>query len=181
MQPCKIEKMSRTKKLFFLYAALQLLSIAFVLGTAQYLPTVVASHFDLSGQPNATLPRDQYIILMLVIMVLIPSIMAAMPKLMTKLPPKWVNLPHSTYWLAPERMAETLKVLQNYFLVLACELNVFFAVLYWLVMQAHRQNPPNLSTEHMLAATAVFLGLIIYGSTQLHSQFNKIPDASKST
>ncbi len=173
--------MSRTKKLFFLYAALQILSIAFVLGNAQYLPSVVASHFDLSGQPNATLPRDQYIILMLVIMVLIPSIMAAMPKLMTKLPPKWVNLPHSAYWLAPERMAETLKVLQNFYLILACELNAFFAVLYWLVMQAHQQNPANLSTEYMLAATTVFLGLCIYGSIQLHSQFNKIPDSSKST
>lgn len=152
-----------------------------MLGTAQYLPSVVASHFDLSGQPNATLPRDQYISLMLVIRVLIPGILAAMPKLMMKLPPKWVNLPHSTYWLALQRMTETLKVLQNYFLVLACELNVFFAVLYWLVMQAHQQNPANLSTEHMLTATTVFLGLAIYGSIQLHSQFNKIPEPSKPT
>ena len=68
--------MNNAKALVFVCAFLSVACVAFVWGAAQNLPPVVASHFDLSGTPDATMPRDQFTKLFLAIMVLIPSSMA---------------------------------------------------------------------------------------------------------
>lgn len=169
--------MSQTKKLAIVYACLQLLSIAFVLGTAQNFPMVVASHFDLAGQANATMPREQFILVYLALMVLLPGLMVLLPRILAKLPHQFINIPHRSFWLASEKIDETLKVFQKYFLVLASLLSCFLAVMYWLVMQAHLQSPPQVSTKYLLVATAVFVLLTLYGSFRLNLKFRKLPEA----
>ena len=91
--------MNKAKALVFIYAFLSVACVAFVWSAAQNLPPVVASHFDLSGTPDATMPRDQFTKLFLAIMVLIPSSMALLPVVISKLPPQMVNIPNRTYWL----------------------------------------------------------------------------------
>lgn len=167
--------MSQTKKLAIVYACLQLLSIAFVMGTAQHLPSIVASHFDLSGQPDATMPKEQYIGIFLAIMVLIPSGLAFLPRVIAKLPHHLINLPNRAYWLAPERVGVTQKILQVYFLVLSCLLICFMAFIYGLMVIANQQNPPSISGTYLAISSGVFVVLTLYWAYRLNLRFSDIP------
>jgi uncharacterized membrane protein len=166
--------MNNTKVLAFAYAFLLILCVAFILGTAQNLPPVVASHFDLSGTPNATMPRDQFTNLFLAIMVLTSGLMALLPTLIAKLPPQMINIPNRMYWLSPDRIDETKQILQAYLLILASKLCCFMAVIFWLIVQAHLHNPPQLSTHHLMVATGVFVLMTIFWSLRLSARFKKV-------
>ncbi len=163
--------MNKTKVLAFAYAFLLILCVAFILGTAQNLPPVVASHFDLSGTPDATMPRDQFTNLFLAIMVLTSGLMALLPMLIAKLPPKMINIPNRMYWLAPDRIVETKQILQAYLLIFASKLCCFMAVIFWLIVQAHLHNPPQLSAQYVMAATGVFVLVTILWSLKLSARF----------
>lgn len=166
--------MNNTKVLAFAYAFLLILCVAFILGTAQNLPPVVASHFDLSGTPNATMPRDQFTNLFLAIMVLTSGLMALLPTLIAKLPPQMINIPNRMYWLSPDRIDETKQILQAYLLIFASKLCCFMAVIFWLIVQAHLHNPPQLSTHHLMVATGVFVLMTIFWSLRLSARFKKV-------
>lgn len=163
--------MNKTKVLAFAYTFLLILCVAFILGTAQNLPPVVASHFDLSGTPDATMPRDQFTNLFLAIMVLTSGLMALLPTLIAKLPPQMINIPNRIYWLAPDRIVETKQILQAYLLIFASKLCCFMAVIFWLIVQAHLHNPPQLSAQYVMAATGVFVLMTILWSLKLSARF----------
>ena len=163
--------MNKTKVLAFAYAFLLILCVAFILGTAQNLPPVVASHFDLSGTPDATMPRDQFTNLFLAIMVLTSGLMALLPMLIAKLPPQMINIPNRMYWLAPDRIVETKQILQAYLLIFASKLCCFMAVIFWLIVQAHLHNPPQLSAHYLMVATGVFVLMTIFWSLRLSARF----------
>ncbi len=163
--------MNKTKVLAFAYTFLLILCVAFILGTAQNLPPVVASHFDLSGTPDATMPRDQFTNLFLAIMVLTSGLMALLPTLIAKLPPQMINIPNRMYWLAPDRIVETKQILQAYLLIFASKLCCFMAVIFWLIVQAHLHNPPQLSAQYVMAATGVFVLMTILWSLKLSARF----------
>jgi len=166
--------MNKAKALVFIYAFLSVACVAFVWSAAQNLPPVVASHFDLSGTPDATMPRDQFTKLFLAIMVLIPSSMAFLPAVISKLPPQMVNIPNRTYWLSPDRIEETKNILQVYFSIFACMLCCFMAVIFWLMVQANLHNPPQLSAQNLMVATGVFVVVTIIWSLRLSARFKKV-------
>ena len=166
--------MNKSKVLVFIYTFFIVLCVAFVSIAAQNLPPVVASHFDLSGTPDATMPRDQFTNLFLAIMVLTSGLMALLPMLIAKLPPQMINIPNRMYWLAPDRIVETKQILQAYLLIFASKLCCFMAVIFWLIVQAHLHNPPQLSTHHLMAATGVFVLMTILWSLRLSARFKKI-------
>ena len=166
--------MNNAKALVFVCAFLSVACVAFVWGAAQNLPPVVASHFDLSGTPDATMPRDQFTSLFLAIMVLIPSSVALLPVVITKLPPQMINIPNRMYWLSPDRIEETKKILQMFFLIFACKLCCFMAVIFWLMVQANLHNPPQLSAQHLMPSTGVFVVLTIFWSMRLSARFKKV-------
>ena len=166
--------MNKTKVLAFAYTFLLILSVAFILGTAQNLPPVVASHFNLSGKPDASMSRDQFTNLFLAIMVLTSSLMALLPTLIAKLPPQMINIPNRMHWLSPDRIDETKQILKAYLLIFASKLCCFMAVIFWLIVQAHLHNPPQLSTHHLMVATGVFVLMTIFWSLRLSARFKKV-------
>lgn len=163
--------MNKSKVLVFIYTFFIVLCVAFVSISAQNLPPVVASHFDLSGTPDATMPRDQFTNLFLAIMVLTSGLMALLPTLIAKLPPQMINIPNRIYWLAPDRIVETKQILQAYLLIFASKLCCFMAVIFWLIVQAHLHNPPQLSAQYVMAATGVFVLMTILWSLKLSARF----------
>jgi hypothetical protein len=167
--------MNKTKTLAIIYVYLQIFCVAFVLGTASHLPSLVASHFDVSGQPDATMPKEQYIGIFLAIMVLIPSGLAFLPRVIAKLPHHLINLPNRAYWLASERVGVTQKILQVYFLVLSCLLICFMAFIYGLMVIANQQNPPSISGTYLAISSGLFVVLTLYWAYRLNLRFSDIP------
>ena len=166
--------MNKSKALVFVYTILLILCTAFVWGAAQNLPPVVTSHFDLSGTPDATMPRDLFTNLFLAIMVLTSGLMALLPMVIAKLPPQMINIPNRLYWLAPDRIENTKQILQAYLVIFASKLCCFMAVIFWLIVQAHLHNPPQLSAQYLMLATGVFVVLTIFWSMSLSARFKKV-------
>jgi serine/threonine-protein kinase len=173
--------MKQTKALVFVYVVLLIFCVAFVLLTAQSLPLVVASHFDAAGHPNAHMPRDNYIVLYMALLVLVPSCVAALPWFISKIPMAYVNLPNRTYWLAPEKMAETKQVLQSYMITLAIGLVCFLTGIHWLVLKAHQNNstdiPAQIPSHWLWIGTGLFVALTLLWSFRLNARFKQMPDS----
>lgn len=171
----------RLKKLLSIfYVCMQISGITFVLITSQNLPTLVASHFDASGQPNATMPLTHYVAIYLAMMLLTTNLIAFLSLILAKVPHSLINIPNRNYWLSPLHMNETQNILWVYCLVFAASLLGFFCVMHWLVVQAHFQNPPQINTKYLLLTTVIFLAITFYWVYSLNLNFRVLPKSDYS-
>lgn len=131
------------------------LGALFVWLTGDLLPATMVSGFDGAGMPRGRTSRESYLTLMILVVAGLPVFMA----LVTKLAGSFglVNVPHRDYWMAPERRAESMKFLDERMAWLAVGMAVFLCFVHWLVIRAHRVDPPHLDPVWMWAGLAVFL------------------------
>src|SRR5262249_1306946 len=150
--------------------ALLLAAAVFVLLSGSSLPPVVASHFTASGAANGFMPRRLYLGFMLALTVGLPLLLVCAHGAVRFLPPRYINLPHREYWLAPERLSETLAFLQAQSTYLAALLAVFLCFVHWLVVQAHTVQPPCLPGPLFVTGLVLFLlALIVWiGASLVH-------------
>lgn len=118
-----------------------------VLGVLQWvhvypqLPETMASHFAANGTPNGWQSKQAFFLVTAVIIALtaIPSFVV--PRLLGSLPASMINLPHKTYWLAPEHRKETLRFFRSLMACFGCAL--LFLLLY-AISQAINANLPGI-------------------------------------
>jgi uncharacterized membrane protein len=151
--------------------ALMALAIGFVTTTTPNLPTVVASHFNASGVSNGFMDRQSYLISMLAVIICLPGLMVLTAMGFSKIPASMINIPHREHWLAPERLALTLQVLQTFMTVLACAILIFLSFIHWLVVLANQLQTPAMTGNNIYAGLLVFLTFIGVWSWFLHRQF----------
>ena len=132
------------------HAALVLFALicgVLALDVAHYLPLVpdpMASHFGLSGRPNGWSSHFRVIVGLSVLVLLFAAIFAA-TFFFSRVPDRLINLPHKTYWLAPERREATLLYLSawlRWFLLLTL---AFVTLVVGLTFRANLSTPPQLS------------------------------------
>lgn len=164
---------SRLPKLIFvllmLYAAVHF--------TAVYpqLPSVVASHFDGRGVPNGWQPKQAFFQVLVVVSVLVAVIGFAIPKIITFLPPQLINLPNKNYWLAPERLAETMAFLNGHSAWFGCALFLFNILVfdYAIQINLNPQHPP--SPNRFWYVLAGFLVFVTVSTVRILTKFFRPP------
>jgi uncharacterized membrane protein len=144
---------------------------AFVWNTTASLPAVVASHFDVSGLANGYMPRGMYLTVLLIIVVGAPLLLAYLPYSIAKQRATRLNIPHRSYWLAPQRVIETQAFLWHHGLWFAAMLAVFLAYVHWLVVAANRLQPPRIDNDALILALAAFSGGVIVWLVTLWRRF----------
>lgn len=147
----------------------------FVLGTSQSLPNVVASHFDSSGNANGFMPRSVYVWFMLVIVALVPLVLALVPLRAFRNPNTRINLPNREHWLAPERRTETIETLSQQAVRFSTMLLAFLCYAHWLVIQANKTAPPNLSSRWFIGGLVVFLVATLFWAVSFIGRFRNVP------
>jgi len=150
---------------------LMTLAMGFVITTTQSLPAVVASHFNASGVANGFMDRQSYLISMLAVIVGLPGLMILTAIGFSKIPVSMINIPNRAHWLAPERSALTLQILQSFMTVLACCILIFLSFVHWLVVLANQEQKPALTGHGVYVGLFVFLIFIGVWSWLLHRQF----------
>lgn len=146
----------------------------FVWATSQSLPAIVASHFDSIGNANGFMPRSAYVWFMLVIVALVPLILALMPLRAFHDPNARINLPNREYWLALERRAETIDYLSRQALRFSTMLLAFLCYAHWLVVQANKVAPPNLSSRWFVGGLVVFLAATLVWAVSFIGRFRNV-------
>jgi uncharacterized membrane protein len=121
-----------------------------VLVTLRRLPPSVASHFDASGTPNGWSSRLVYALLLVVIGVLLPLSVAALVHGLTRQGPALLNIPATDYWTRPENGKEAIRRVRAYVWWLGCIMAGTALVIHLLVLDAHQDQPPRLSTGGIL-------------------------------
>jgi len=120
-------------------------------------PALVATHFDLGGNPDRWMDRAWNSVAYAALGIGMPLVIYGGFSLASVLPAQFVNLPRREYWLAPERRAETLGELRRQSLWFGSLILLFVAGLYVITLDANQQQPAKLSTTAVLILLAGFL------------------------
>lgn len=145
-----------------------LLLVATVAQAAWYyprLPMRVASHFDVGGQVNAYMAKQDFLKVQLVVVALLSLIFLVIPVLIGRLPTSMINLPNKEYWLAPERRAQTMGMIQGHLIGFGDVMLLFLFVVFGDAMRASLMPEPRLPNRiwTLLAVLGAFsIGWTVY-------------------
>ena len=142
----------------------------------QSLPERVASHFNLSGTPDAWMSRDANFFFSAGMMVFVTASFSLVGVLVRRLPARWINLPNKPHWFAPERERETRDDLERWSYSFGALLNLFMIFVTHLAYLANRSEPVELDSVAMLIGLVVFLVASLGGVVALLVRFKKAPD-----
>jgi hypothetical protein len=130
-----------------LLAALCAAGAAILYATADSLPAVVASHFDLAGYANGTMSRSSYLLFMALMMFGVPLLVVELNIILPRFVPRLIRIPARDYWLAPERRGETLASIATSGAFIACLIVAFMIALHLLVVEANARTPARIDSE----------------------------------
>jgi uncharacterized membrane protein len=169
------------RRVLRLSPAIFLLLLAATLAQAAWyypqLPARVASHFDMAGQVNATMPKQGFLEIHLVVIAILSTVFLVMPALIVRLPPGMVNLPNKEYWLAPERREHTMRIIQGHLVGFGDAMLLFLFVVFGDAMRASLMPEPHLSNR--IWALLVMLGVFAIGWTVLFIRAFRLPEAAQ--
>lgn len=90
---------------------------------------------------------------------------------MRKTPRDYINIPHRDYWLADERLDETVSRLQSHCDLLGILLQGFFIALGVCVAAANLSEPVRLNNHMFLPILAIFLVSLLGWIARLYLAF----------
>jgi uncharacterized membrane protein len=143
------------------------------------LPAVVASHFDAHGVPNGWQTKSAFFGLFVAMTVLAAVVGFSIPRIVASVPPQLIKLPNKRYWLAPERLAETIEFLGAYFGWFGSAVLVIMILTFDYAIQSnlHPENPPGVS--RMWSILVGFLVFMVVWIARMFTRFGRPPqDAS---
>ena len=73
------------------------------------MPEQMAAHFNIQGNPDRFVPKIQFFLTQIRIMLVVFLVSLPIQALFLVVPPNIVNMPNREYWLAPERRAKTME------------------------------------------------------------------------
>jgi uncharacterized membrane protein len=140
-----------------LLAALLAAGAATLYVTMDSLPAVVATHFDLAGRANGSMPRASYLVFISLMMFGVPPLVVGLTALLPRFVPRLARIPARDYWLAPERRDETLASIAAFGLLLASMIAAFMIGLHLLLVEANARKPPTMESAHLWLLLSVFI------------------------
>lgn len=161
------------------FAVLLLIGVLQLAHFYPLLPLRVASHFDANGDPNGWAPKEGFMLLNLVILLLPSVALFAGPDLANTKHPERIHLPNKAYWLAPERAAETQRFFRTQISWFAC--GVLLVLLYGTT-EAMNANLPNghFDSTNMIGVIAAFIAFAVIWTLYLVRHFQGVPPSGSS-
>jgi uncharacterized membrane protein len=145
----------------------------YIVFTCQSMPERVASHSGGAGQADGYMSRTGYTIFMLGFTIGLSLLIVFMMSRLPRSFPNLTNIPNRNYWLAPERIDQTLDYLSGHAMWFGCGYALFFCTIHQLVVQANRQNPPVLDNKTFLGAMILFLAALVVWIVFMFRRFRK--------
>lgn len=146
-------------------------AVAFVYETCRSLPQWVASHFDAAGVATGFVQRSVYEPVAIGMVLLPPILLGLIPRLSLRNPTARINVPNPQYWLAPERRAETITMIERECASFGCMLLLFLCYAHWLVVHANQSVPASLPSVWLVVGLVVSLGYTVRWTIILLGRF----------
>ena len=150
---------------------LMVFSLTFVIYTSYFLPNKVATHFNVNNEPDGWMTRTAYLLLVLTLLISMPVMISAGISVLLRKFPHLLNVPNSDYWLAPRRLNESLDFLAAHGHRLGRLIIVLMTGLHYLVLVAHRAEPPALPHSWLIAILLGFVFALAMWVLALYRRF----------
>lgn len=139
------------------------------------LPETVASHFDGTGKPDGFMNKQFFVVFEIALLLIIVGESLLLPRLIEKMPDSWINLPNKSFWLAPERRAQTFARFRESFEWFSVLLLTFFIVVNQMVFRANirQENLPSLAFWGLIG---VFLVAVLIWLIKFVRTFTRKPE-----
>lgn len=149
------------------------LGSVFVVSLGALLPPTVASHFGVTGAPDAYMNRESFVALMCLLVAALPALVWWALGLSVRLGK--ATLPNATYWLAPERRERTEHMVLRHAALLAVGLSVVLCYFFAAAVAANlaEGGQAKLSLALVLPGLAAFLAGIALWQYFLGRQFRR--------
>lgn len=152
---------------------LMVFSVTFVIYTSYFLPSKIATHFNMNNEPDGWMTRSAYLLLILILLISIPIVISAGFGVLSQKFPHLLNVPNGDYWLAPRRLHESLDFLAAHGHRLGRLVIVLMTGLHFVVLIAHRAEPPMLPQSWLMAILLGFVFSLAMWVLALYRRFPK--------
>jgi uncharacterized membrane protein len=166
--------MSRPLQLFLLLVVVHAAQLVWY---GPRLPAVVASHFNVAGEPDAWMSRAAFLGVLGGLSAFYLALFVGIAALVRRAPAALVNLPHRDYWLAPERAAASREaiVAEMYAIAAATQaLTLVLTQLTFAVALGHRETLGGAAWW----ALALYLAVVLWRLVALWRRFQLPPEAA---
>lgn len=145
------------------------------LALATRLPPEVASHFDVTGRPDATMSRNAFVLAMVLMSTLVPTLMWA--GLQWSVRRGKLKLPNLDHWFAPSRRAATVRDLRRRFALLCCVVAVELGVAFGATCVVNLPGgSPSMAPAGILSGMALLLVFMLGWLTALNRRYAHLGD-----
>ena len=140
-----------------------------------YLPSPLAVRFNAAGAAVGWNTAQYFATVNVVIVAVIVGAFLILPGMLSRRGRfKW-RLPNRDYWLAPERVPKTVEYLQRQFLWYGIVTLLFLMVVFQLVVDANKLQPPRLNVARLGWLLASYAAFIIVWGWSLWRKFSRPP------
>lgn len=145
---------------------------AFVVSaTVPGMPDPVASRFGAGGAAAGWMTRENYLVLMLLLVLLVPGSILMFAGWLPSRLARPIRVGRRT--VDPAHAAAAARLMQVFAIVTAAATTVFMVGVHLLVVEAHRATPPALPEGPFYAALAVYLVLLLGASWMLTARLRR--------
>ena len=152
---------------------LMVFSVTFVIYTSYYLPSKVATHFNVNNEADGWMTRHVYVLLILTLLISIPSVITVGISMLSRKFPHLINLPNRDHWLAAPRLSESLDFLAAHSHRLGRLVIMLMTGLHYVVLVANRAEPPALPQSWLMAILLGFIFALAMWIVALYRRFPK--------
>lgn len=162
------------------YFVLLLMGILQWMRVYPLLPERIASHFAYDGTPNGWQTKDDFFMVLFVVIATSAFVAFFLPLLMSIMPDALINLPNKQYWLAPERRAETHRFLGAQMGWFGC--GPLFVLLYatWQAIKVNLPHAEHFNSQGMIEVLIGFVILAALLTVHMVRHFFALPEFSAS-
>jgi uncharacterized membrane protein len=121
-------------------------------------PDLLASHFNIRGNPDAFVPKPVFFGYQAQTVLVVIAASVAVQILPMILPVTWINIPNREYWLSPERRKATLLRLSSFGAALFTLILIMIQAAFELAVYANLQKPIVFAAQLMVP---IIVGFII--------------------
>jgi hypothetical protein len=133
------------------------------------LPDRIATHFGISGTPDAWGTKTAFFLWYAVTTVFLASVLLWTPRMLSKIPTALINLPNKDYWLAPERKDETIAYIGRGMLLFGSGTLLFLLDIIHQSFQVSMGQASSLN--HVWVTFAIYLAFCVFWTVALFRRF----------
>ncbi len=165
------------KKINFNLALLIFVSVAAIIQPVLFLdrlPEQIAAHFSTSGEANSFMPKNNFILFSIGLILFLDLIFLGLTKLMNVLSDSGFNLPNKDYWLHESRREKTVRAIKKMLYNTSTITIIFLMAIMQKIIECNIDGTFKLSDDTFLYLIFYVMGLSIY-IIWLFLKFSKIP------